>query len=73
MHTRKIPSHYSKKSRPMWPVMMNDSAISIQFMHQHSERRKLVKTFRNMLPCKQAVVAEVCGETYSKKKCDEME
>ena len=32
------------------------------------ERRKLVKTYENELPRKRIVVAEVCGETYSKKK-----
>ena len=30
------------------------------------ERRKLVKTYKNVLPQKRNVVAEVCGETYSK-------
>ena len=30
------------------------------------ERRKLVKTYKNVLPRKQIVVAKVCGETYSK-------
>ena len=30
------------------------------------ERRKLVKTYKNVLPQKRIVVAKVCGETYSK-------
>ena len=30
------------------------------------KRRKLVKTYKNVLPQKRIVVAEVCGETYSK-------
>ena len=29
------------------------------------ERRKLVKTYKNVLPRKRIVVAKVCGETYS--------
>ena len=48
-----------EKSRPLWPVMMDDSAP----IH---ERRKLVKTYKNVLPRKRIVVAKVCGETYSK-------
>ena len=48
-----------KKSRPLWPVMMEDSAPT-------HERRKLVKTYKNVLPRKRTVVAEVSGETYSK-------
>ena len=59
LHTRKIPSHSSKKSRPLWPVTMEDSAP----IH---ERRKLVKTYKNVLPRKRIVVAKVCGETYFK-------
>ena len=39
--------------------MMDDSAP----IH---ERRKLVKTYKNVLPQKRIVVAKVCGETYSK-------
>ena len=30
------------------------------------ERRKLVKTYKNVLPRKRILVAKVCGETYSK-------
>ena len=60
LHTRKIPSHSSKKSRRLWPVMMDDSAP----IH---ERRKLVKIYKNVLPQKRTMVAKVCGETYSKK------
>ena len=41
-------------------MMMDDSAP----IH---ERRKLVKTYKNVLPRKRIVVAKVCGETYSKK------
>ena len=40
-------------------MMMDDSAHT-------NERRKLVKTFKNLLPQNRAVVAEVCGEIYSK-------
>ena len=59
LHTPKIPSHSSKKSRPLWPIMMYDNAPT-------HERRKLVKTYKNMFPRKQIVVDEVCGEPYSK-------
>ena len=59
LHTRKILSRSSKKSRPLWPGMMDDSAP----IH---ERRKLVKTYKNVLPRKRIVVAKVCGETDSK-------
>ena len=41
--------------------MMMDDNVPTQ------ERRKLVKTYRNVLPQKEIVIAEVCGETYSKK------
>ena len=41
-------------------MMMDDSAP----IHK---RRKLVKTYNNVLPRKWTVVAEVCGETYSIK------
>ena len=44
----------------MWPVMMDDSAPT-------HERRKLVITYKNVLPRKRTVVAKVSGETYSKK------
>ena len=40
-------------------MMMDDSAP----IH---ERRKLVKTYKNVLPRKWIVVAKVCGEIYSK-------
>ena len=50
----------AKKSRPLWPMMKDDSA-SIHV------RRKLVKTYKNVLPRKRTMVAKVCGETYSKK------
>ena len=39
--------------------MMDDKAPT-------HERRKLVKTNKNVLPRKRIVVAKVCGETYSK-------
>ena len=39
--------------------MMDDSAP----IH---ERRKLIKTYKNVLPWKRIVAAKVCGETYSK-------
>ena len=60
LHTQKIPSHSLKKSRPLWPVMMDDRTPT-------HERRKLVKTYKNVLPQIWTVVAEVCGETYSKQ------
>ena len=41
-------------------VRMDDSAPT-------HKRRKLVKTYKNVLPRKRTVVAEVSGETYSKK------
>ena len=41
-------------------VMMDDNAST-------HKRRKLVKTYKNVLPRNQIVVAEVCGETDSKK------
>ena len=59
-NTCKISSRSSKKSRPLWPVMMDDSVPT-------HERRKLIKTYKNVPPQKQIVVAKVCGETYSKK------
>ena len=43
----------------LWSVMMDNNAPT-------QERRKLVKTYKNALPRKQTVVAEVYGETYSK-------
>ena len=43
----------------MWPVMMDDNAPT-------HERRKPVKTYKNVLPRKRIVVAEVYGETSSK-------
>ena len=42
-------------------MMMGDSAPT-------HERRKLVKTYKNVLPRKLTVVAKVSRETYSKKK-----
>ena len=50
LHTRQIPSHSSKKSRPLLPVMMDDSA-------QIHKRRKLVKTYKYVLARKRIVVA----------------
>ena len=58
MHTSHLKSHLTL-SRPLWPVMMDDNTPT-------QERRKLVKTYKNVLPRKQIVVAEVCGESYSK-------
>ena len=40
--------------------MMDDSVPK-------QERKKLVKTYKNVLPRIWTVVAKVCGETYSKK------
>ena len=39
--------------------MMDDSALT-------HKRRKLVKTYKNVLPRKRTVDAKVCGESYSK-------
>ena len=39
--------------------MMDDNAPT-------QGRRKLDKTYNNVLPVKRIVVAEVCGKTYSK-------
>ena len=38
-------------------------------MHQHTREENLLKTYKNVLPQKLTLVAEVSGETYS-KKCD---
>ena len=48
-------SNSSKKSRYLWTVMMDDNAPT-------HERRTLVKTYKNVLPRIQIVVAEVCRE-----------
>ena len=56
-HYTRVKSHLTL--RPLWPVMVDDSAP----IH---ERRKLVKTYKNVLPQKRIVVAKVCGETYFK-------
>ena len=60
LHTCKIPSHFSKKSRPLWSVMMDDGAPT-------HDRRIFIKVYKNVLPRKLTVIAEICGETYSKK------
>ena len=39
-------------------VMMDDNAPT-------HEKRKLIKTYKIVLPQKMIVVAEVCGETFS--------
>ena len=44
---------------PLPAVIMDDNAPT-------HKRRKLVKTYKNVLPRKHIMVAEVCGETYSK-------
>ena len=41
-------------------MMMDDGAPT-------HERRKIVKTYKSVLPQKLTVVAEVCGETYFQK------
>ena len=56
LHSIHVTSHLAL---PLWPVMMVDSAPT-------HERRKLVKTYKNVFPGKQTVVVEVCGKTYSK-------
>ena len=60
VHTSQIPSHSLKKSRPLWPVMMDDSAPT-------QDSRKIIKTYKNMFPLKWTVVAAVCRKTYYKK------
>ena len=40
-------------------MMMDDNATT-------HKTRKVVKTYKILLPPKQIVVAELCGETYSK-------
>ena len=57
-HTYNLISLF-RKSRPLWQVKMDDNALS-------HKRRKPVKTYKNVLPQKRIVVAEVCMETYSK-------
>ena len=47
-----------KKSRHLWPVMMDDHAPT-------HERRKRVTTYKKCVLRKQIVVVEVSGETYS--------
>ena len=59
--------------------LQTDSPISVHTSHYthvkmmddstptHNQR-KLVKTYKNVLPQKWTVVAEGCGETYSKKR-----
>ena len=53
-HCTHLKSHLTlrKKSRPLRPVMMDDSAPT-------HEGRKLVKTYKNVLPQKQTVVADI--------------
>ena len=45
LHTRKISSHSVSKRRPLWLVMMDDSAPT-------HKKRKLVKTYKIVLPQK---------------------
>ena len=61
LHTRKIPSYSLKKSRPLWPVMMDDPAPS-----STHKRRKLVITYKMGSLENGLWVAEACGETYFK-------
>ena len=61
LHCTHIKSHLlKKKKRPLWQVMIDDSAST-------HKRRRSVKFYKNVLPQKRIVVAKVCGETYSKK------
>ena len=60
LHYTHIKSHHTlRKSRPLWPAMIDDIAPT-------HERWKLVKTYQSVLPQKRTVVADVCGKTYSK-------
>ena len=58
LHCTHVKSHLTLRKRVMM-VVMDDSAP----IH---ERRKLVKTYKDVLPRKRIVVAKVCGETYFK-------
>ena len=57
----KITSHSLKRSRPLWLVIMDNSAPT-------HKRRKLVKTYKYVIPKRQTLAAEVCGEIDSTKK-----
>ena len=62
LHCTHVKSHLTlqkRSSRPLWPVMMEDRSPT-------HKRRKLVKTYKNVLSRKRTVVAKVCRETYSK-------
>ena len=65
-----VYTHYAalfiKESRPMWMMMMDDNA-------SRHKRRKLFKNLKNVLSRIWTVVAEVCGETYSKTDDEEKE
>ena len=58
VHTKPC-THRITSLGPLWPEKMNDSVARM--------RRKLVKTFKNVLPEKWTEVAEVCRDTFSKK------
>ena len=47
-------------------MMMDDSAPT-------QERRKLIKTYKDVLPRKRIVIAEVYGDTYSRMIKDGVE
>ena len=64
-YTHKILSSL-KMSRPMWLVMMDDNAPTYK-------RRKLVRTYKNILRQKQTVADEACRKTYSEKDEKQME
>ena len=59
VHTHKIPSQSSKKSRPLWPLMMDDNAPTYGI-------RQLIKTYKNVLPQNRIVVAEYAGRPTPK-------
>ena len=65
-HTKKSHLTLQKEYTPLWPMMMDDSA------HKNTREGNSLKPTKNVLPQKQTVVAEVCGETYL-KKCNKME
>ena len=62
LHCKHVKSDFtlSLKSRTLWPVMINDGAPT-------REKRKIVKTYKNVLSQKRTVVAIARKETYSQK------
>ena len=62
LHCTHIKSHLTlrkKSSWPLWLVMMDDSAPT-------HKKKKLVKTYKNVLPQKRTVVAKEIGRPTPK-------